>query len=221
MDRDEHHDPLCWEEIPNDGSLNSFAQLNQLDPEQLASTEGLLLLPRNPELPTRTTGIEVFPSVTKELNTAFQDAGIESALYGEESTRRELVRKSADILLPILLFFSDPAAQLGLNILANWIYDRWVKSDTPTPSIKAEYAEVTSDGVVARWRRVEGPADQVCKLLQQESQALTTSRTSVPTLPEEGNNWWKEHSREQANAALTVASELILEANQQRSQANN
>jgi hypothetical protein len=110
---------------------------------------------------------------------------------------------------------------LGLNILASWIYDRWVKSGTPTQSLKVEYAEVTSGGMVARWRRVEGPAEQVCKLLQQESQALTTSSPRVSSSPEDDDNWWKEHSHNEAIAALAVANELVREADQQLSQVNN
>jgi hypothetical protein len=159
--------PLRWTNIPSDGSLTNFAKRNQLDPRKLVlEKKGLLILPRNVELQTGTTNIDVFPSITKELLATFNDRGLEAALYGQGNIRRELIRKSADILLPVLFFAGSAAVSVGLNIVASWIYDCWVKKDGPLPSIRAEYAELGADSRVVRWRRIEGPADQVCRLLQ-------------------------------------------------------
>jgi hypothetical protein len=112
----EHQPPLRWTNIPSDGSLTSFAKSNQLDPRKLVLEKGLLILPRNAELQTETINIDVFPSTTKELLATFTDRGLEAELYGQGNIRRELIRKSADVLLPVLFFAGSAAVSVGLNI---------------------------------------------------------------------------------------------------------
>ena len=106
----EHQSPLRWTNIPSDGSLTNFAKRYQLDPRKLVLEKGLLILPRNVELQTGTTNIDVFPSTTKELLATFNDRELEAELYGQGNIRRELIRKSADILLPVLFFAGSAAA---------------------------------------------------------------------------------------------------------------
>ena len=159
--------------------------------------------------------------VAMVLLTAFIDSGLEAALYGQGNIRRELVRKSADVLLPVLLFAGSAAVSVGLNIVASWIYDRWVKKDGPLPAIRAEYAELEADGRVVRWRRVEGPADQVCRLLQEESMTAPASMNRLASDAEADDNWWKGHCQSQANAALAVARELAAEGERHVSEGNN
>jgi hypothetical protein len=185
----EHQPPLRWTNIPSDGSLASFAKRNQLDPRKLVLEKGLLILPRNAELQTGTINIDVFPSTTKELLATFIDRGLEAELYGLGNIRRELIRKSADVLLPVLFFAGSAAVSVGLNIVASWIYDRWVKKDGPLPTIRAEYAELGADSKVVRWRRIEGPADQVCRLLQEESQAFPASANRLASDGEADEAW--------------------------------
>jgi hypothetical protein len=107
----EHQPPLLWTNITNDSSLTSFAKRNQLDPRKLVLEKGLLL-PRNAELQPGTINIDVFPSTTKELLATFNERGLEAELYGQGDIRRELIRKSADILLPVLLFAGSAAVSL-------------------------------------------------------------------------------------------------------------
>lgn len=217
----EHQPPLRWTNIPSDGSLTSFAKRNQLDPRKLVFEKELLILPRNAELQTGTINTDVFPSTTKELLATFTDRGLEAELYGQGNIRRELIRKSADVLLPVLFFAGSAAVSVGLNIVASWIYDRWVKKDGPLPSIRAEYAELGADSRVVRWRRIEGPADQVCRLLQAESQALPASANRLASDAEADETWWKGLCKSQANAALTVARELVSEGERHVSEGND
>jgi hypothetical protein len=217
----EHQPPLRWTNIPSDGSLTSFAKSNKLDPRKLVLEKGLLILPRNAELQTGTINIDVFPSTAKELLAAFTDRGLEAELYGQGNIRRELIRKSADILLPVLFFAGSAAVSVGLNIVASWIYDRWVEKDGPLPSIRAEYAELGADRRVVRWRRIEGPADQVYRLLQEESQALPASANRLASDAEADEARWKGHCQSQANAALAVARELVSEGERHVSEGND
>ena len=64
---------------------------------------------------------------------------------------------------------------------------------------------------MVRWRRIEGPADQVYRLLQEESQALPASANRLASDAEADEAWWTRHCQSQANAALAVARELVLE----------
>jgi hypothetical protein len=103
---------------------NSIIGLRQ-KPSQLSRfwrrycEKGLLILPRNVELQTGTINIDAFPSTTKELLAIFNDRGLEAELYGQGNIRRELIRKSADILLPVLFFAGSAAVSVGLNIVAS------------------------------------------------------------------------------------------------------
>ena len=213
--------PVSWTDIPSDGSLKSFAERNQLDPTRLVVGKGLLVLPRNTELPTKTTDIDVFPTTSKELLAYFTDHGLEAGLYGQGNVRRELVRKSADVLLPLLIFAGHVTATVGLSLLSSWIYDRFVRKDQPLPSIKVEYAELEADGRVARWRRAEGPADQVCRLLQQQSEAVPSSSKRLGSDGDCEDDWWQGHCQSQAHTAEALARELVSEGKRHLSEGNH
>jgi hypothetical protein len=78
-----------------------------------------------------------------------------------------------------------------------------------------------ADGRVVRWRRIEGPADQVCRLLQEESQALPASANRLAADVGADEAWWKEHCQSQANAAFAVARELASEGERHVSEGND
>ena len=82
---------------------------------------------------------------------------MQSCFYDDKKEKCELILNSADIVLPILLFAGNVAVSVGLNILANRIYDRWIKPEAKQPpSIKVEYIEIDQQGTIIRWRRIEG-----------------------------------------------------------------
>lgn len=219
----ENQPPLGWVDIEFNGALEVFAERNRLDPAKVRVHKKVLVLPCNAALHEKTPTVDVFPATAKEILTAFSGQGFEGELYGETSTRRELVRKTSDVLLPVLLFASSAAVSIGLNILGNWIYDRWVKRGSPLPSIRVEYAELMNDGRILRWRRLDGPVDQVCTLLRQEGQAgpLEPSQAVSGTATASGGDWWTSHSQSQARAALAVANELVSEGEHNLSEGNN
>jgi hypothetical protein len=55
--------------------------------------------------------------------------------------------------------------------MSKLIYDKWIKpSSNEASSIRAEYLEIDDNGVIVRWRRAEGSAEQVRQLFAQEAQ---------------------------------------------------
>jgi len=209
-----------WTDIPNDGSLEFFARETGLDPTALRVEADALVLPQNRFFHETSGDYNLLPASTKEVLVALQD-GVQVELYSDGRRRRELILKSADIILPILLFLGTAALNVGLNLLSDWIYDRWTKPEAnqEPPTIRAEYASVTQQGMIARWRRVRGPAPEIARLLAEEARLLQTG-TPVEArekhLQQETQDS-KEQPRDsycanQAEAALAVAHELIREA---------
>jgi len=199
-------DHVSWTELPHDGSLADFAQRNHLDRDKL-TPHGVLILPYNTMLSSE-RGVDVFPAMTKEVLATLNDNGVTAELY-DARARQTLVRKSADILLPILLFAGNAVVSVGLNLLASWIYERYATHRVPG-KLRVEYAELGETGRVVRWRRVEGLADQVCALLREE--AGTSSLTPGVSHAKNAPPASEEHGRLQAEIASAAANELIREA---------
>lgn len=210
-----------WQDVPNDGSLDTFAKLTKLGSQSLRLTEpGVAILPNNAILAEVSRDENLFTHTTKDVLVAMQDGGVQAHLYDDGREKRELILKSADVILPILFFLGGAVASVCLSILANWIYDRWIKIDAKQPpSIRAEYAEIDRNGAVIRWRRIEGPVSDVQRLLSEESQVLakqdSSNRTVVSTTVHEKaleESWWASHCKNSADTALVTAKDLIQKA---------
>jgi hypothetical protein len=210
-----------WQDVPNDGSLDTFAKLTYLSSKPLRLTEpGVIILPHNAILAEMSRDKNLFTQTTKDILAVLQDRGVQAHLYDDGREKHELILDSADIILPILLFLGKATASIGLGILASWIYDRWIKTDTKRPpSIRAEYVEIDQHRSVVRWRRIEGPVTEVQRLLYEESQVLAkqdsanrieTSTTIHEKAPEQ--SWWVRHCKNSADAALAAAKDLIQKA---------
>ncbi len=207
--------------MPNDGSLASFATETGLDPLALQIEADALVLPENRFFRENFGGYNLLPALTKEMLVTLQDGGIRAKLYSDGRPRRELVLKSADIILPILMFLGSAVLNVALNLLSSWIYDHWGKSavDKEPNIIRAEYAIITKQGIIERWRQVQGPAAEVARLLAEEAKFLQASMSAeVPrehslqkTQADETqlHNSYRAH---QAKAALAVARRLIRDA---------
>lgn len=209
-----------WSNIPNDGLLDTFANLNNLDSQSIRMTSpGVLLLPNNQFLGDESRNKNLFAHTTKEILFKFKENGLEAGLYNDDKEKCELVLKSADIILPILLFLGTAPASVGLSILANWIYDRWIKSGgKQRTSISVEYAEISPERKIIRWKRIVGPVDEVKRLLNEESEALEKkgkNRSEVPIhdpIKQSDESWWINQCKESAKLAIKEANEIILEA---------
>ncbi|MCK4354708.1 MAG: hypothetical protein KAW83_05585 [Dehalococcoidia bacterium] len=210
-----------WQDMPNDGSLDTFAKLTYLSSDTLRLTEpGVTILPNNAILAEISKDKNLFTQTTKDVLVALQDGGVQAHLYDDGREKRELILDSADVILPILLFLGKAAATVGLGILASWIYDRWIKTGAKRPpSVRAEYVEIGQHRTVVRWRRIEGQVPEIQRLLSEEAQILAKQDSanrveSSATVHEKaaGESWWTSHCKNSAHAALAVANDLIQEA---------
>jgi len=179
-----------WEDIAISCSLDEFATRNNLNPQALRFDRGPIILPSNRTL-SDVPKQHLFSAHSKEILVILQESGLDAQLYQDERERRELVLKSAAIVLPTLFFIGGVVSTVALNVLSNWIYERFVKKHKSEPPLIIAYedAVLRTDGSV-RCRRIEGPADQVRKLLLQESEASardeqppTTSNKTRSLLP--------------------------------------
>jgi hypothetical protein len=91
-----------------------------LDVNELINASAVLILPNNLAL-SNTTKQHLFSPYSKEVLSTLRDAAVEVQLYRDSRERRELVRKSADIILPILAFGSV-VSNVALGVISNWIY---------------------------------------------------------------------------------------------------
>jgi len=165
--------------MPNDGSLQGFAEATNLNLDSLRTHKtSTVLLPLNTVL-AKESEANLFSPLTKEVLFALREGGHDSILYEDARERRELVLRSADILVPIILFVEQSVIAVELGILANLLYDRYVrdKEDPPPqrvqPSVRVEYAQIDmKNETVLKWRRIEGPAREVARLVRDESNAL-------------------------------------------------
>jgi hypothetical protein len=207
-----------WEEIPNDGTLAAVAEKLGITAENLPTGEGAVVLPRNRFFAEPETSVNLYPSGTKELAHALTSGGINTRIYKDERDSKDLLLKSADILLPILMFIGTSAASVGLNILSSWIYDRFkAKEASKELTIKVEYIQADASGRIQRWRKVEGPASAVVELLSVKSRAEKGNKTQEPNrlsadeeLREKSN-----YSQQESRIAREVGDELIEESRSQ------
>lgn len=171
-----------WTDLaPPDASLEAFADFCHVSPATLRDLEtAARVLPNNRVLPEPPTEAHLFAPQAKEVVDALKRGGVEAALYRDDRDRREFVLKSADIILPILTFAATSAAAVALGILANWLYDRFIKGGHKAGTVKFEYAILDRDRVIA-WRRIEGNLCDIRELLARESDRL---HEQLPTPPQ-------------------------------------
>jgi len=171
----------CWVDVQNDGSLDSFAKINNLDSSHLRSPKAEVIV-----IPTNTyfggeTKFNLFPESSKNILLSLREKSIQTVLYENAREKRKLILKSDDLVLPILLFVGGAALQVGLNVLANLISDhllRRKKKQTTESAIKVEYAQTDQKDTITRWRKIEGSPKDVIRLLAEEARVLAEQNLS-------------------------------------------
>ena len=161
-----------WEDVPNDGLLDTFTKLNNIDSEFLQlSEQEVIILPDNTRYPEVSKDCNVFLDMSKEVLIALKEGGLEARLYDDGREKRTLKLAFADIILPTLLFLGKAAVTVGLGILGKLIYDHWIRpSGREPPSIKLEYLEIDQDRNIVQYRSIEGSTKEVQRVLMEESQ---------------------------------------------------
>lgn len=174
--------PARWETVIGASTVGQAAEILKLKSESLAHAElDARVLPN--EIPfSNLPGQEVlFHPHSKELLVLLRETGLRASFYEDGRKKKELLLRSADVYLPTLQFFGEAALAIGLNMLASWIYDTWIKdapASTPPPRIKAEYLHIEDGERVVRWKKIEGSAKEVADLLKAEAKAAGTKRIS-------------------------------------------
>lgn len=213
-----------WHEIPNDGCLKTFDEQTDLHTCSLQfSRDNAIVLPNTKKSVADSEGSILFAQTAKEVLQILTEGGLRASLYDDGREKREIVRKSAEVVLPVLLFIGNAAASIGMSVLASWIYDRFRKNETTKPVIKVEYLEIDEEKGINRWRKIEGSADEVRKLLITESQRLVrdSPANSSDLLIDNDKSpsdesWWSSYRKNSAHEALSNAKDLIKQAEDAR-----
>lgn len=208
-------DNIGWHDVAQADSLDALAAPFGIDPGAIRQASGALIIPNNKRLPNRRRACNVFPGPTPGVLAALRDGGLEVSLYDDGREKRELVLKSADVILPTLVFFGKAAVTVGCALLSKLIYDKWIKPCLKEQRrIRAEYLEVDDKRALVRWRRAEGSAEQVCQLFAQDAREHDSSAPEGQNVAPSANQAPTTHSAEhnEAQAALLEASELVKQA---------
>jgi hypothetical protein len=68
-----------WQDVPNDGSLDTFANLTYLSSQSLRLTEsGVIILPNNAILPEVSKDKNLFAQTVKDVLVVLQDGGVQA-----------------------------------------------------------------------------------------------------------------------------------------------
>src|SRR5436189_2846118 len=99
------HENISEDMLAADGgiSLETLIRSKGLAISSLAlDNQDVLILPGDGAVTT--SQANVFSEYSKEVRALFNDVGIDAKLYDDGRDKRQLILKSAEIVLPILLF---------------------------------------------------------------------------------------------------------------------
>jgi hypothetical protein len=203
----EPSDLISWEDIRNECNVEEFAAELRITSDQLMKFEagGVMLIPVHKNLYEHPPQYNLFPPDTKLLMHLLKANHISASLYDDGKEKRELVLRSADVILPILKFAGTTAISVSLGVLSNWIY-AYLANRRKEPTVKIEYAIQELNGIT-RWRRLEGPATTVARLLKEES-ISTLSPSKATARPSRTKATYNNADRHEAKKAMRVAKKL-------------
>ena len=77
--------------------------------------------------------------------------------------RRVLVRKDADIVLPLVLFGANIPLSVATSYIASWLFARFKGQQV---NIKYEHARFGPDGKITDYIKIEGKPKEVAEILK-------------------------------------------------------
>lgn len=108
-----------------------------------------------------------FAAYSKEIADTLSSRGLPACLYDDGRERRDLIRKSADVILPVLAVFGEAALAISCGVIGAWIYDRFLRgASKEQPTIQVEILSVDLAAGAITKHRIKGPADDVHQLLE-------------------------------------------------------
>ncbi len=204
-------------------SFEDFTEILRLNPESiLTSNHAAIILPDNNIFRAPNVDINLFYGTTKNVLGELNEGGLDACIYNDDKEKKDIVLKHADIVMPIILFFSNAVAAIGINILSNYIFNKLTKAKNHDDTrIKIEYAILDESRKISIWRKIEGPCTEIMPFLEEEAKMLRGAENDVKN--RKVNNC-TAHERnintsmsERANIAITTAKEMINEAKNMRS----
>jgi hypothetical protein len=108
----------------------------------------------------------VFAAYSKEIAERLSSSGLPARLYDDGRERRDLIRKSADVILPVLAVVGKTALEISCGVIGAWIYDRFLRgASKEQPTIQVEILSVDLAAGAITKHRIKGPAGDVQRLL--------------------------------------------------------
>lgn len=141
-----------------------------IKPEAISSlnTETVVILPSNGAIANDSKSL-YFHEEAKEIVFVLRDAKIQAQLYDDGRPKKSIDLRSADIVLPPLLFVGKKVLEGGLTALGAWIVNKWLKDSatkkTKAPTIKVQYV-LFENGVLSKWVSLTGPASKVVDIIR-------------------------------------------------------
>ena len=116
----------------------------------------------------------------------FSQAGYTTEIVLDKRLKRKaLILKSADIVLPLILFAAGVPVAVATGYIANWLSSRFAGEKSLT--IKYEHARFGKDGKIVDYVKLEGNAEEVAKVLKSGKFQSTDIKNRVLNSPRNGN----------------------------------
>jgi hypothetical protein len=108
-----------------------------------------------------------FAAYSKEIADTLSSQGLPTCLYDDGRERRDLIRKSADVILPVLAVVGEVALTISCGVIGAWIYDRFLReASEEQPTLQVEILSVDLAAGAITKHRIKGPAGDVQRLLE-------------------------------------------------------
>jgi len=104
-------------------------------------------------------------SDVSEIKKVLTQAGYDTeVVLNKNLERRALIRKDADIVLPLILFAANIPLNLAISYVANWLFARFPGEQKI--NITYEHARFGHDGKIIDYVKLEGEPKQVAEILK-------------------------------------------------------
>lgn len=156
--------------------------INLFDDLQIeASTESIVIFPiksgnkkyvdntfthtGHPSISTTEKNTELFNPHVPDIKKYFSMNGynIEIIRDSKKQVKYEILYDN-EIILPVLFFIGNGALTIGLNMLSNFLYEKYFGSNR---KIKADIIEMETDKIKASRYKIEGDAEYVIKAIKE------------------------------------------------------
>lgn len=137
-----------------------------LDKPVVPPNVDVLVLPGLAGKPHTTDEDSVYPGVTTDVVKLLREMELRVDYWQPRESRKTIVRKGADIWIPILLFTEQVVANGGGTLLANAVTQLLGKRAAERSVLHVKCGAASGEGQV-EWFEAHGPGTDVLKALRQ------------------------------------------------------